>query len=300
MKETELSWEMATARLLQEYEEKAWSAQQCGLGGVPKASALFGQSVRARNGPQRGGRAAQRFETRLCYICNKVGHIARDHHKQKLPGGLSENRQAHSEGANAHGTAYPATMLMAMRATASAQMHGKLLLMDSGASENMVGHVDWLHNIEPISPHPIRLGDGKVVFVTYKGELWLRITLRYGQEKYHRDLMLQGVLYVPELKSNFLSCSALCDNGFRVNFGSRMCNAMRHGVMMMQGNLCNGVYVLDVSIETSHPEGVPSNLSYENHGNDGVHGSTHVSMALASTNDYSKLWHARLGHANWQ
>lgn len=183
-------------------------------------------------------------------------------------------------------------MMTALEETASELLYGNFLL-DSEAIEHKVGHINWLHSIQSMKPHPIRLGDGNLVSATHQRELSLKANLKYGKETYIRDVTLYRVLYVPKLKSNLISCAALCKTGFNSNSGLDRCNAMKDGTMIIQGSLQNGAYVLDVQIRMRSSGAVIQCVSDDESDISGRNGH---GVAYPSISVDSGQWHARLGY----
>jgi hypothetical protein len=85
-------------------------------------------------------------------------------------------------------------------------------LIDSGASKHMTCYEDSLSNlIHKDSPHKVKLGDDYQCPIKGVGEASYK--LNSG-----KPMKMKEVLYVPGLKKNLLSISALDKKGFRVAF----------------------------------------------------------------------------------
>jgi hypothetical protein len=85
-------------------------------------------------------------------------------------------------------------------------------LTDSGASKHMTGYKDSLSAlVQKDSPHKVKLGDDYQYPIKGVGES----SYRLDSEK---PMKMKDVLYVPGLKKNLLSISALDEKGFRVTF----------------------------------------------------------------------------------
>ena len=85
-------------------------------------------------------------------------------------------------------------------------------LVDSGASKHMTGYKDSLSClIQKDSPHKVMLGDDSRYPIKEMGEASYK--LDFG-----KSMKMKDVLYVPGLKKNLLSISALDKRGFRVAF----------------------------------------------------------------------------------
>lgn len=57
-----------------------------------------------------------------------------------------------------------------------------------------------------------------------------------------RKIVLNGVLIVPDLHINLLSCSKLCRDGFDIRFGRYRCCGVKGGILQFHGGLIKGVY----------------------------------------------------------
>ena len=85
-------------------------------------------------------------------------------------------------------------------------------LIDSGASKHMTGFKkSFVKFSEHESPHKAKLGDGYQYPIKGSGESSYK--LDFG-----KSLTMKEVLFVPELKKNLLSISALDAKGMRVAF----------------------------------------------------------------------------------
>jgi hypothetical protein len=85
-------------------------------------------------------------------------------------------------------------------------------LIDSGASKHMTGYEDSLSNlVHKDSPHKVKLGDDYQYPIKGVGEASYK--LNSG-----KPMKMKEVLYVPCLKKNLLSISALDNKGFREAF----------------------------------------------------------------------------------
>lgn len=85
-------------------------------------------------------------------------------------------------------------------------------LIDSGASRHFIGYKEALSNlIEKDTNLKIILGDNATYPVKGVGN----VTLQLNQGN---TILLQEVLYVPDLKKNLVSISAMEDKGFNVTF----------------------------------------------------------------------------------
>ena len=144
-------------------------------------------------------------------------------------------------------------------------------LIDSGASKHMMGQKKTLSKLEEkSSPQKVSLGDDYQYPIKGVGEASYK--LESGN-----PLKMKDVLYVPGLKKNLLSISALDKKGFRVAFIDGQVLMWPKGKniedAIIIGEEEGGLYKLKGHSETSF-----------------VHEST----------DPSELWHRRLAHIHYR
>ena len=76
--------------------------------------------------------------------------------------------------------------------------------LDTGASSHMTGKNAFFHNIDENMKGSVKFGD--VSIITYEGKGNISVTLKNGE-----ILIIQNVLYLPDLKTNILSLGKLDD-----------------------------------------------------------------------------------------
>ena len=270
-----LSWETVTSRMLQEYDERTW---QVGTGITPKASGS-GHALKVGNFERRNERAygsGNASGSKRCFSCNEEGHFARNCPLNRRAGRRHIRRrpqQGPSFGSRAD--ANKAELLLHCSGLVASQ--GSEFVIDSGASDHMVWDESMLAFKEKIHPRTIVLGNGSTLVAKRKGDVLVAGTLRPGRKSAANELMLRNVLYVPELKTNLISCSALCSDGHTVSFGRGGCSVMKDGSLVLQGIRDGGLYKTASTFTEMH-----SSDSY-------------VNLASSVTEE---LWHDRLGHAH--
>ena len=103
------------------------------------------------------------------------------------------------------------------------------------------------------------------------------VKVKIGPKK---TLLMRKVLYVPSLKSNLVSVSALTKNNFTVTFESDSCNITNNNneVLATGSKITNAVYKLDTSIRKTVC-------------------NTTVALGEEVSNSID-VWHCRMGHLN--
>ena len=109
-----------------------------------------------------------------------------------------------------------------------------------------------------------------------------KVILKMTSEK---ELTLNNVLHVPEIRRNLVSWPMLSKNDFRMIFESDKFVLMKTGAFVERGYLCDGLFKMNVM--TIIPKVVPSNVSNK------ISSSSYL---LESFN----LWHHRLGQVNYK
>ena len=265
-KDTTVSWELVSSTLLQEYEEQMWASTAKDVTGKRPIDSTVALTASGQK-PFRGKynsfprQAFKGKDRRKCWECGKTGHFARDHKNGK--------RSANTQESVFEGHANHATMLMAVRKHKDGAIQ---LLVDSGASDHMVNCADWLSDMKAISEKMIILGNGDCVRATHCGTMVFDVSVGSGSTV-TRTVELRNVLFVPELKANLISCSALCRDGYTMTFNRSACVVWNQDCIEMQGVRSGGLYI--VSAAPKKPS---------------------IKVAMVA-NKMKELWHHRLGHA---
>ena len=104
-----------------------------------------------------------------------------------------------------------------------------------------------------------------------------KVTLKMTSEK---NLTLNNVLYVPEIRKNLVSSSLLNKHGFRMVFEANKVVVSKSGMFVGKGYVSNGIFKLnEMIVKTKIMKKTNASFVY----------------VLKSSN----LWHGRLGHVNY-
>lgn len=117
------------------------------------------------------------------------------------------------------------------------------LLLDSGASDHKVPHLDWLCQVRKTAPRRIILGDGRTLLSDICGTMKIQ-----GEGNTIGKVLqttLHNVMHVPDLSSGLLSVAKLCDQGYEVQFGPGVCQAYLTKEIALVANHLKGVYEVD-------------------------------------------------------
>jgi transposase InsO family protein len=220
----------------------------------------------------KGGSSSTRAESRSCFNCGKVGHLARNCSKPKKWERDNANQAKDKENAN-HVKEEDDYAF----ATHDGP-HVKSLckwIMDSGATKHMTPHRVAFNTYEVISPRNVHLGDDSVVDAVGVGSIVVDVLVR-GQVK---KMTIKDVLHVPKLQANLFSVSKFVSSGLKVHFNVDGCTltAPNGNVLVVapcEGNLYQVTFTK-------------------------VHEADAANIAQSSSKvGATELWHRRLGHLN--
>ncbi|GJV39898.1 zinc finger, CCHC-type containing protein [Tanacetum coccineum] len=226
-----------------------------------------------KNNFQKGTKDSSKVK---CYNCNKFGHVRRNC-KQKDRG---------QEQSNLVQEDVEPTLLMAVQGKVDKgeeiflnekeikpkkyiSTDESLWYLDNGASNHMTGIRTHFKEIDRKISGRIRFGDGSYVEIKGRGSILLEC-------KNKEQRVIPNVYYIPNLKSNILSLGQLTENGCKI--------IMQNNILLLYGQdqkllmrverSRNRLYKINLKI------GMPMCL-------------------LANLENPAWLWHARLGHLNF-
>ncbi|KAK1435293.1 hypothetical protein QVD17_01054 [Tagetes erecta] len=142
-------------------------------------------------------------------------------------------------------------------------------ILDNGASNHMTGNRDWFTSLDKSTTGRVRFGDDSKVDIEGRGAVILKS--KNGQQR-----VLKDVYYIPSLRSNLISLGQLDEAGYKIT--------MQHGVLNLFEK--NGDLLMKVPRSLNRLYKI--NLTV----------SSPVCLQ-AKLDDEAWLWHARLGHLNF-
>ncbi|KAI0559839.1 hypothetical protein FGB62_134g016 [Gracilaria domingensis] len=144
------------------------------------------------------------------------------------------------------GTVRRETFVTKIRATLLRDtVRNKKLVLDSGASQHMVSDAAVLKNLRRINEKRVALGDSTTLLANMEGDTMLRTKMRSGSHIQEHDVYLRRVLLVPEIQDVLISCSALCDDGIRLDFETNGCTGSKNGNVLLRAQRDGGLTVGD-------------------------------------------------------
>ncbi|KAH9780126.1 hypothetical protein KPL71_007968 [Citrus sinensis] len=233
-----------------------------------EASHGEGLTVRGRPEKREGGkgkkkRSKSRPKNMKCFHCHKEGHFKKDCPERKNKGKETKEKTGDaavaSEGQESDG--YDSAGVLIVSDGAS---RGNWVL-DSGCSFHMCPNRNLFKNYETYDGGIVVMGNDASCRVIGKGTIKLKMLDGTIRE-------LANVRHVPDLKRNLISLGMLDKMGCVIKLESGILKVLKGSMVLMKGNLDNGLYVLQGSVVT---------------GDVGV-SNQNLNKTL--------LWHFRLGH----
>ncbi|GJU12028.1 zinc finger, CCHC-type containing protein [Tanacetum coccineum] len=226
-----------------------------------------------RNNFQKGTKDLSKVE---CYNCNKFGHVRRN----------CKLKDKGQEQSNLVQEDVEPTLLMAVQGKGDKaeeiflnekeiepkryiSTDESLWYLDNGASNHMTGVRTHFKEIDEKISGRVRFGDGSYVEIKGRGSILLEC-------KNKEQRIIPNVYYIPNLKSNILSLGQLTENGCKIIMQNNL--LLLHGqdqkLLMRVERSRNRLYKINLKV------GMPMCL-------------------LANLENHAWLWHARLGHLNF-
>lgn len=167
-------------------------------------------------------------------------------------------------------------------------------LIDSRASQIMCSNHHWFHHFSPLPNHiMITLGNNSTIPTTSHG----RILVWINAGGHHERIMLQDILYIPDIGGNLLSVSYFVHRGAEIHFKGEGCKLLnQHGEVTCISHLHRNLYIMDMTVITNEHTKITFVNKFPSKGEDPP--STALSMYTSTTTTDLTTWHHHLGHLN--
>jgi len=196
-----------------------------------------------------------------CYNCDKFGHFADECWFKK--------DQKTEEANIAHEGDPDAVLLMA--ATCEEKMKGEEWYLDSGCSNHMTAHREWLTNFDASKKTSIKLADNKKLASEGNGNIVMR-------SNFGGKLIIEDVFYVPDMKCNLISIGQLVEKGFSVSMEGESLKLFdsKKNLVLKSALSKNRIYRCNISSDKM------------------------MCMSATINEDVEALWHLRYDHLNYR
>ena len=194
-----------------------------------------------------------------CYNCEKYGHFADECWFKK---------DQKAEEANIAHEGDPDPMLL-MAATCEDKMKGEEWYLDSGCSNHMTAHREWLTNFDANKKTSIKLADNRKLPSEGSGNIVMR-------SNSGGKVIIEDVFYVPDMKCNLMSIGQLMEKGFSVTMDGESLKLFdtKKNLVLKSTLSKNRTYRCSISSEKM------------------------MCMSATISEDAEALWHLRYGHLN--
>ncbi|MCH79926.1 retrovirus-related Pol polyprotein from transposon TNT 1-94 [Trifolium medium] len=137
-----------------------------------------------------------------CYNCQKFGHFAKDCRGKKVPRHVNkQDSDAHMEQEEGDSEIDP---MLLMATVTDEETHSEDWYLDTGCSNHMTSHREWLVNFNDSSKTKIRFADNRTIPAEGVGDVLIR-------GKKGNQALIIDVLYIPAMKTNLLSMRQLLE-----------------------------------------------------------------------------------------
>ncbi len=115
-------------------------------------------------------------------------------------------------------------------------------ITDLGASHTMCSNRSWFTQFSPLSPPiEVALGDNSIIPATGMG----RVHMRMQANNQWNEVILQDVLFMPDLHGNLLSVTQLTAQGGEIRFKDHFCRIYCKDELTGKGTRQGDLYVMD-------------------------------------------------------
>ena len=209
-----------------------------------------------------------------CYVCNKKGHRAKDCRSRKEQGNPKKKRpQANVTEVDDVSDMNLSAVISEVNVIGS---NTKEWWVDTRATRHVCLDKKMFSSYQTIdNGEQLFMGNSSYSKVEGQGKVVLKMTSG-------KELTLNDVLHVPEIRKNLVSGSLLSKKGFKLVFVSNNFILSKNGMYVGKGYMSNGLFKMNVMTVVPLIKNINKN-------------STSFAYMLESSN----VWHGRLGHVNY-
>ena len=202
----------------------------------------------------------------VCQHCKKKGHVERVC-KSKAKSRQNQFQKMKAEARVAKEDSDQEEQVFVVSCSAAQERFSSGWLLDSGCTNHMTPDAAIFKSLDRSCRTKVKIGNGHFIQAEGKGDVL--ICTPAGAK------VISNVLLVPEIDRNLLSIAQLLEKGYSVMFKDNQCQINDpSGSKLMAVPMANKSFVVDWTRESD--------------------------TAYTVTSDESKLWHQRLGHANFR
>ena len=217
-------------------------------------------------GPKGGVSKKQKFQGK-CFNCDKIGHKSSE---CRLP---KKNKNHEANVVNDITQDVADIDLCAVISEVNlVGSNPREWWIDTGATRHICSDKGLFTSFEPMNGEKLFMGNSATSEIEGQGKVVLKMTSG-------KELTLNNVLYVPEIRKNLVSGSLLSKHGFRMVFESDKVVLTKSGMYVGKGYVTEGLFKLNVMTVVPKINKVKQSSAY----------------LIESSN----LWHGRLGHVNY-
>jgi hypothetical protein len=164
-----------------------------------------------------------------------------------------------------------ANVVLMMATTCDENAQNEDWYLDSGCSNHMTSHREWLTSFDASKKSSIKLADGRKLAAEGIDNIVIK-------SKKGGKVIISEVFYVPDMSCNLLSLGQLVEKGFSVN--------MEDSALKLFDKMKNLVLMCNLSKNRTYKCKISS--------------VDMMCMSTTITDDIEALWHKRYGHLNFR
>ena len=256
------SWTYVRDRVIAEYYRKYGDSSSKG---GQTDGALFADRKKGKGGHNQNKKNDKYKNNLSCHTCHQKGHFSRE-----CPSKRKDNVAGNGNGYVAQASGNMSNVSPPEFALETGGDEDESWWIDSGASQHMSSNKNEFSNYKQFTtPLEIKLADNSVLFSYGKGDVYL--TLYNNGEKF--EIVLNDVLFVPQIRNKLLSLPVVIQKGAEVKF-------VRNSVVFVMN---------DKSYDVGHKHGKLFKLNTV----------PFETCCMSSVNVSPEIWHMRYCHLGY-